>query len=189
MSVPEPVVAGVTLTAGVIWLVYLLLFGSDAGLPFFPVVIVLVVGGAAVLVLWALRVVLHLAITRRVPERRRVRWLVAQPMVLLVCIALVASGAAFRVRFMLSQSSLSNYVQTASPATTWGSSAAGVRVGLFRLREVEALPQGVGRMITTECGVIDACGLVYSPASTPPVVGEDVYDSLGGPWYHWYRRF
>ena len=189
MRVPEPVVAGVTLTAGVIWLVYLLLFGSDAGLPFFPVVIALVVGGAAVLVLWALRVVLHLAITRRAPERRRVRWLVAQPLVLLVCIAFVSSGAAFRVRFILSQSSLSNYVQTASPATTSGSSASGVRVGLFRLREAEVLPQGVVRMITTECGVIDACGLVYSPAGTPPVVGEDVYDSLGGPWYHWYRRF
>jgi hypothetical protein len=155
----------------------------------FPALIGLVGGGAAVLVLWALRVGLHLAITRRAPERRRVRRLVAQPLGLLICVAFVSSGAAFWVRFMLSRSLLKDYVQTASPTVTASSLPPGVQVGLFRLRTAEVLPQGVVRMITTECGVIDSCGLVYSPAGKPAVVGEDVYDSLGGPWYHWYRRF
>jgi hypothetical protein len=108
---------------------------------------------------------------------------------LLICVAFVSSGAAFWARFMLSRSLLKDYVQTASPAITASSPTPGVRVGLFRLRNAEVLPHGVVRMITTECGVVDSCGLVYSPAGTPPVVGEDVYDSLGGPWYHWYRRF
>jgi hypothetical protein len=185
----ERVVAGLTLTAAFVWGGYLLLFGSDAGLPFFPVMITLAWGGAAVLVLWVLRVILHLAVTRRAPERRRVRKLAVEPLVLLICFALVSSGAAFWVRFMLSQSLLNNYVQTASPKIASGSFTPGVRVGLFWLRQAEVLPQGVVRMITTECGVVDTCGLVYSPTGTPPVVGEDVYDSLGGAWYHWYRRF
>ena len=67
MRVLERVVAGVTFTAGVVWAAYVLLFGSDAGLPF-PVAIALVGGGAAVAILWALRLVLHLAITRRAPR-------------------------------------------------------------------------------------------------------------------------
>ena len=63
MRVLERVVGGLTLTACFVWGGYLLLFGSDAGLPFIPVVISLVWGGAAVLVLWVLRVILHLAVT------------------------------------------------------------------------------------------------------------------------------
>jgi len=183
MRVLERVVAVLTLTTGVVWVVYLLLFGSDAGLPFFPVLVILVLGGAAVLILWVFRVILHVANTRRERERRRVRRLMAEPVGLLICLAFVASGAAFWARFMVSRSLLNDYV------TASGSVGPGARVGLFWLREAEVLPDGVVRMITTECGVVDACGLVYSPTGRPPVVGEDVYNSLGGPWYHWYRRF
>ena len=62
------------------------------------------------------------------------------------------------------------------------------RVGLFWLREAEVLPQGVVRIITTDC-MFDDCGLVYSPAGVPPRIGEDMYEALalGGPWYHWWR--
>ena len=188
MRVLERVVAGVTFTVGVVWVAYVSLFGSDAGLTF-PVVIALMWGGVAALVLWALRMVLHLVITRRVPERRRVRRLVAEPFVLLICFAFVSSGAAFWVRFMLSRPSLNSYVQTAPPTIASGSFKPGVRVGLFWLREAEVLPRGVVRMITTECHIVDHCGLVYSPTGAPPVVGEDMYDALGGPWYHWWRSW
>jgi hypothetical protein len=136
-----------------------------------------------------LRVALHLVVTRRAPERRNIRRLAAAPLLLLAGLAFVPSGAAFWVRFMMSRSSLNGYVHTAAPTISTGSFVPGVRVGLFRLRDAEVLPQGVVRMITTECGVVDTCGLVYSPTGAPPRVGEDVYDSLGGPWYHWYRRF
>jgi hypothetical protein len=185
----ERVVAGVTMTASVVWVLYLLLFGSDAGVPFFPVLIAGVWGGAAVVLLWVLRVALHLVVTRHARERRRIRRLAAEPLVLLAGFAIVSSDAAFWVRFKMSESFLNSYVQTAAPVIASGSFVPGVRVGLFRLREAEVLPEGVVRLITTECGVIDTCGLVYSPTGPPPRVGEDVYDSLGGPWYHWYRRF
>jgi hypothetical protein len=184
----ERVIAGLTLTAGAVWVVYVVLLGSDAGLPF-PVVIALAWGGGALLVLWALRLVLHLAITRRAPERRRVRRVVAELAVVLLCFAFVSSGAAFRVRFMLSWPWLNRYVQTAPSTIASGSFKPGARVGLFWLREAEVLPEGVVRLITSECHIVDQCGLVYSPTGAPPVVGEDMYDALGGRWYHWWRSW
>jgi len=188
VRVLERVVSVITVAAFVLWAAYLVVVGSDAGVPFFPALIVLGCGGAAVLLLWVLRMILHLVSTRHARERRRVRRLVAEPMVLLVCLAFVLSGAAFWVRFMLSRSSLNHYVAAFSNGTR-GSSGPAVRVGLFWLRDTEVLPQGAVRMITTECGVVDTCGVVYSPTGRPPVIGEDVYESLGGPWYHCYRRF
>lgn len=188
MRVLERFVAGVTLTACGAWALYLLLYGSDAGVPFFPALLVLGWGGVAILVLWVLRTVLHLAVTWHAPERRRLRRILVEPVALLVCVAFVASGAAFWVRFKLSQSLLNNYVSVSSTSAP-DSFKSGVRVGLFRLRDVQVLPKGVVRMITTECGVVDTCGVVFSPAGRPPVLGEDVYSSLGGSWYHWYRRF
>jgi hypothetical protein len=185
----ERVVAGVTVTACLVWVAYLLLFGSDAGVPFFPVLMVVVWSGVAVLLLWVLRVVLHLVVTRNARERRHVRRLAAEPLALLACLAFVSSGAAFRVRFMMSRALLNVYVQTAAPEIASGAFVPGVRVGLFWLRDAEVLPQGVVRLITTECAVVDSCGLVYSPTGAPPRVGEDAYESLGAPWYHWYRRF
>jgi 4-amino-4-deoxy-L-arabinose transferase-like glycosyltransferase len=184
----ERVLAVLTLTAGAVWAAYVLLFGSDAGPPF-PVIIALVLGGAAVLVLWALRFGLHLVVPRRARERRRLRRIAAEPIVLLLVFAFVLSGGAFWVRFMLSRSALNRYVQTASPEIASGSFKPGVRVGLFWLREAEVLPHGAVRIITTDCMLVDACGLVYSAAGAPPVVGEDAYETLGGHWYQWHRRF
>jgi hypothetical protein len=176
LRVLERVVAGVTLTAGVV--------GGRSASPgsdatSLPALIASWAGGAAVLVLWAARVGLHLAITRRAPERRRVRRLVALPFGLLISVAFVSSGAAFWVRFMLSRSLLKAYVQTASPAITASSLTPGVRVGLFRLRNTEVLPQGVVRMITTECGVVDSAARCTVQRYTP-VLGE-IPTTLGRP--------
>ena len=57
-------------------------------------------------------------------------------------------------------------------------------VGLFVVRETEALPNGVVRMITTSCG-FDKCGLAYSANGAPPVIGEDRYRPLGARWWQW----
>jgi hypothetical protein len=57
-------------------------------------------------------------------------------------------------------------------------------VGLFVVRETEALPNGVVRMITTTCG-FDKCGLTYSANGAPPVIGEDSYRPLGAGWWQW----
>jgi hypothetical protein len=73
--------------------------------PFFPVLIAIVSGGAAVVLLWVLRVTLHLVLTRHARERRHIRRLAAEPLVLLAGLAFVSSGAAFWVRFISSLTS------------------------------------------------------------------------------------
>jgi hypothetical protein len=187
MRVLERIVAVLTLTGGSVCVGCVLLFGSDAGLTL-PVTLALVFGSGALLLLWVLRLGLHLLVTRRTPERRRIRRVVAEPVVLLLCLLFSWSGAAFWVRFMLSRPSLSGYVTTAPPTIASGSFKPGTRVGLFWLREAEVHPHGIVRVITAECGLND-CGLVYSPAGAPPVIGEDVYTALGGAWYHWFRSW
>ena len=183
----ERVLGVLTPTAGLVWVASVCLFGSDAGVTL-PATIALVCGGGAVLLLWALRLLLHLALTWRAPDRRRVRRLVAEPIVLVLCFAFSYSGSAFWVRFMLSRPSLNRYVHTASLKIAPESFTPGVRIGLFWLREAEILPQGVVRIITADCG-LNHCGLAYSPAGVPPVIGEDVYTALGGGWYHWFRSW
>ena len=130
MLVLERVLSVLTSTAGLVWVASVCLFGSDAGVSF-PATIALVCGGGAVLLIWALRLLLHLALTRRAPDRRRIRRLVAEPLVLVLCFAFSYSGAAFWVRFMLSQPSLNRYVHTASLKIAPESFTPGVRIGLF----------------------------------------------------------
>jgi hypothetical protein len=166
---------------------YILAFGSDAGLTV-PVLLALVWGGLAVFVLWCLRFGLHLFNTRRSAERRRVRRLIAEPVALILCFAFVWSEGAFRLRFIMSRPAFESYVRHARPSIRQGEFKPGVRVGLFWLREAEALPGGVVRMITTQC-MFDDCGVVFSPDTTPPRIGEDSYTRLGGPWYHWWRSW
>ncbi|HXB56280.1 MAG TPA: hypothetical protein VN461_16000 [Vicinamibacteria bacterium] len=183
MRVLERVLAILTVSAGSGWAIYVLAFGSDAGLTV-PVLLALVWGGVAVLVVWSLRAGLHLLNTRGLPGQRHLRRVIAQPAALALCFALVWSEAAFRIRFWLSRPALQSYVQRARPSIRHGEFRPGVRVGLFWLREAEALPGGVVRLITTQC-MFDDCGVVYSPVAEPPRIGRDIYSALGGPWYHW----
>jgi hypothetical protein len=183
----ERAFAVLTLGCGVVWAVYVLALGSDAGLTV-PVLLVLVWGGVGLLLLWGLYLGVHVLATRRSPQRRHVRWLLAGPALLLLCFAIVWTGAAFWVRFFISRPALDAYVRRASPESLGGSFKPGLRVGLFWLREAELLPGGTVRMITTQC-MFDDCGVVYSPSGKPPRLGEDHYSSLGGAWWHWWRSW
>ena len=187
MRLFERAIGALTLVAGAVWSIYVLLLGSNAGLPF-PVVLVLIWGIAALVVLWMLRVALHLLVTRRAPETRKVRKLLIGPVAWVFCFLLVWTEAAFWLRFQLSKPALDHYAERASPTIASGSFTPGTHVGLFWLREAEVLPGGVVRLITTEC-MLDDCGLAYSPGGSPPVVGEDRYHPVGGRWYQWWRSW
>jgi hypothetical protein len=183
----DRVVAVVTLVGGIGWAFYVLVFGSDAGLPV-PALIALTWGCIALFGLWVIRCVVHiLAISRKDGPRSR-WWLLAEPAALFACFALVWTGGAFRLRFALSRPALERYVRSAGEEKVDGRFATRKRVGLFWLRESEVLPGDVVRMITTPC-MFDDCGVVYSPAGEPPRIGEDSYRALGGPWYHWWRSW
>ena len=62
------------------------------------------------------------------------------------------------------------------------------RVGLFLVRRTAVTDNQV-RFITASCGVIDSCGLVYSPVAQPRRMQEDSFAPLHGRWWHLHERF
>jgi hypothetical protein len=183
----DDVLAYVGIPLEVAWMLYVLARGSDAGLPVL-LLLVLVWGGLVVVVLWVVRVVVHLRATRTTPEARRLRRLSAELALMFLCFGAVWTGTAFRARFVVSKPALARFVTHQAQAIGRGHFTPGIRVGLFRIREAEALPGGVVRLITTDC-MFDDCGLAYSPAGEPPVVGEDTYSPLGKQWWQWWRSW
>jgi hypothetical protein len=187
MRVADRVLAWLTILLGVVWTTYTLALGSDAGLTV-PVLLVHWWGGIALIGLCAVWLVVHVLATRATPASRHVRRRLVVPALLLLCFGLVWTGAAFRLRFLLSRPALERFVRDARPSIVRGEFRPGVRVGLFRIQEAEAMPGDVVRLITTNC-MFDDCGVVYSPAGSPPVVGEDTYKPLGAHWWHWWRSW
>jgi hypothetical protein len=96
----------------------------------------------------------------------------------------VSFDVAFRARFRLSRSVLQSAVDDIrsgrrEPGPGW--------IGLFRVREVDT-PGSSVRFITDD-SFFDDCGFAYSPAGEPPVVGEDSYSHISGPWWRWNRSW
>ena len=175
-----------------VWALVVLWLGSDAG---FNIVAFLVAeyGGLLLLGWWLIRLVRWLMRRRRSPvvetesTRRRVLYWAWEPLTIVACFAIAYTGVLFPARFAVSRPALDRY---ATEVRERGDSTppAGRLVGLFRVREVELLTDGVVRLITTEC-MLDDCGMAYSPKGPPPVIGEDSYRHLTGNWWHWWRSW
>ena len=121
------------------------------------------------------------------PDDSPDRWLVQKlnPTLLALAVVLCLTGAPFYLRFYLSKSSLSAYVANLAVQTN---SRDHKRVGLFLVRETETR-DGTVRLITSDDGMLDRAGLVFSPRGKPERVGEDNYTHLTGPWWLWQRSW
>jgi hypothetical protein len=179
--------AAIAIPAEAAWVLYVIALGTDAGLPLY-VVLACSWGVLGLLVFWAVRLALYLVATREARETRRWRPWALEPSVLVACTMLVWSGVGFRARFLVSRGALARYVQSPLVVAPSFPPTTGPQIGLFRVRESEVLPDGVVRMITTDC-MFDHCGLVYSPQKEPPVIGEDIYTALGSGWWQWWRSW
>jgi hypothetical protein len=182
-----------TWVAGVVevaWLQLVLIFGSDAGLDLVAI-IAIVYGAGAIIALWAVRLLLFAASSRGQPWRRFRVWVV-EPLLIATALTACLTGAMFWPRFFLSMPALDSYARTVrqGPRIESGHGEHAPRVvGLFLVRETEALPDGVVRIITTSCG-FDHCGLAYRPGATkPPRIGEDSYERLVLGWWRWWRSW
>jgi hypothetical protein len=169
------------------WAAYLLVFGSDPGLTLYAL-FVLGYGGAALLVLWAVYTIFHIAAFRGSFERRSWRRVLVDPAIVVFCLCMTLFGGTFRVRFLLSKPALERFVREDAARVAAAQVPPGTRAGLFRVQEAEVLPGGIVRLITTEC-MFDDCGVVYSPEGAPPRLGEDHYSRLGFHWWHWWRSW
>ena len=177
--------------AGGLWLLTLLVLASDAGvgiIGFF----VLLYGGIGLAVGWAFFLGRSLRARRRDPERVPVptwRWYLV-PAILAAAVTLsVVDGPnnpLFKLRFRLSQAALTREAQRllAAPEGT----PAPRRIGLFLVQRSNVV-DGQVRFITTTCGVVDSCGVIYSPVADPKRWQEDRFTPLGNRWWHLFEGF
>jgi hypothetical protein len=105
------------------------------------------------------------------------RWL-AVPVIVGATAALVLAAAPVRLGLLLAAPAMTEFAQDASaPAPGW--------VGPYALDQAEHLPGGGARFLIAGTGFLDPSGFAYSPDGPPPVLGEDSYQHLSGPWYQW----
>lgn len=147
-----------------LWAALALWLGSNVGLSL-PALMVVVFGGLALLVIGLIA--------------RRVRLSV---IVVLATWLLIATNAAFYVRFAASLPWLTSYA-----SQTRASHREPRIVGLFRVLETERHDTLV-RVITTAC-MFDDCGLAFAPEGKPPRIGEDSYARIVGGWWRWERSW
>jgi hypothetical protein len=173
----------VVLTAA--WELYAIIAASDAGVGFGDVVL----GFPAAV---ALAVAWPLAWSAPVSGSgaRMRRWLLwaSFPMLATALLLIYLSSQSplnplFRLRFLASQAPLTRAAQAAESGAMRGGPA---RVGLFTARYVVVSTPEEVRFLTTECGVIDQCGLAYRPRSRP---AGSRYAHIQGPWYLIYEPF
>lgn len=176
----------VAVAANVLWLCFAGLMCTDSGIGMIPF-LAFIYGGLGLLALWVLRFVFYRAWGRKQRTLPWQSWGIEPVFVGLVAAA-VLSGGAFSLRFLLSRPFLSQFAAAISRGAPDSAKPIPLRVGLFVVREAEALPGGVVRLITTSCG-FDHCGLAYSPSGAPPVIGEDTYVPLGSGWWQWQRSW
>jgi hypothetical protein len=151
------------------WLLVVCIAYTDTGVAF-PLWMVLAAATIALAGWWLARTALSLALARDLKESWRSRlWL---PAALSIGILLAFSNAPLIARLWLSESSLKQG-----------------NAGLFHVREFTRFDGGELRFLTSSCGLVDQCGLVYSPSGRPPNRGEDSFTHLYGSWWHWHQSW
>jgi len=173
------------------WLAVIAVVYSDAGSGVFGMFVFL---GGAVALTAAVIVQGLLSLLRRRGKisdaRLRGRWQLAAPIGLAMALAMALQagprGPLFRLRFALSEHALE---ARARPLVAGSfQSTTPEWIGLFRVGRIDA-HEGQVRFITTPCGVVDACGLVYAPSGSPSRWMEDEFTPLRGAWWHVFEGF
>ena len=164
-----------------LWLIIFVVAFSDAGVPF-PTWF-LMAGAFVILgVAWVVRAVV--AITKQSGYQRlirpHIRYWVSIPAILLGAVVLGGSPALLTARVYLSSDPLIQAEAPEGMTDRW--------IGLFHVREVSRFDKEV-RFLTNECGLVDMCGVIFSPDARPRNRGEDSFVHLYGPWWHWYQSW
>ena len=169
------------------WVLGMAWASSDAGVGIVDLLAFLAGTALAVLV-WGIRTALA---TRAWLRARRSgasfgwRILWREPAAVLLGAFLLFSPLSLVARLLLAAPWLAPFVEDVRHS---GSPASPGWIGPLHALEIETSGDAV-RIITSECGVVDNCGVVYSPAGSPKRVGDDYYSHLWGPWWHWSRSF
>jgi hypothetical protein len=103
-------------------------------------------------------------------------------------VAAVASWLPLMVRLFFGGPALTYSAAWLEQLTAEHLEAARPRVGSFPVREFARYGSEL-RFLTSECGLVDRCGLVFSPGGRPPNRGEDSFVPLYGFWWHWHQSW
>jgi hypothetical protein len=114
-------------------------------------------------------------------------WLI-EPSIFLFVLACSKTELPMRVRFSLNETALTAYARTVQ-ANNVPFSSTPTTVGSFTIRQTEKQSNGAVRMMLGPCGLLDACGFVYSPNTTPKPTGEDFYRPFRSNWYLWQQSW
>jgi hypothetical protein len=172
------------------WLIAVAVASSDAGVAF-PAWMALFAFGVMLAAGWLLWMAVGIARAGKHGTSRVIRTIRAGlviPVVISLAVLLGATHVALEVRLYLSRDALLQAAPSLAQMSSrelWFSPR---WVGLFRVREFSQFG-GELRFLTSECGVVDTCGVVYSPSGPPPNRGEDSFRHLYGPWWHWHQSW
>jgi hypothetical protein len=120
--------------------------------------------------------------------RRYWRWWIVVSATIVLGFVLSAALPLLSLRVYLSTGALRESPPVLSALSQADLYNQGRWVGLFHVTEFSQFGPEL-RFITNECGLVDNCGIVYSPDGPPPRRGEDSFTHLFGPWWHWYQSW
>jgi hypothetical protein len=175
-----------------VWAVTIVLFHSNAGVAF-PTWVALFGSGLVLAIAWLLWTLMAISFARRDgtgTAKSTLRAVAIVPAALAGAVLLSLTDVPLMVRVYLSSNALRGSARELERAPFESASMhwSGHRVGLFYVREFDRHGDEL-RFLTSQCGLVDNCGIVYSPAGQPPNRGEDSYRHLYGPWWHWHQSW
>jgi hypothetical protein len=175
--------------AAIIWAVTVIVAHSDTGVGF-PLWMALFAATIVLALWWALG--LSIAGARASKEggstADAVRAWAPVPVLMLTTFLLLWSNLPLKARLFLGGPALAQsagWFATLPPGYVYEKRP---RVGSFRVREFTQFGDEL-RFLTSECGLLDNCGLVFSPSGRPPNRGEDSFEHLYGYWWHWHQSW
>lgn len=173
----------------VLWFFGGSIFFSDTGVAW-PLWMAFFVAGIGLTGWWLIRFLIVVVDRRRTTSRIRdlSRWWVVVPLCAVLGVGLAASNVLLMVRVYFSANTLVASAPALAAAPDLELFNHPRRVGLFEVQEFTQFDREL-RFKTSQCGLVDTCGLVYSPDGRPQIRGEDSFYHLYGPWWHWYQSW
>jgi hypothetical protein len=175
--------------AAIVWSVVAAVAHSDTGVPF-PLWMMLTGSGFLILFVWLLAIILVAAVRSPGddPLLARVRSWLAIPLPIVATLLVIWLSIPLTARLFFSGPALrqsATYLTQLPPDRMrqhppW--------IGLFRVREFTQFGDEL-RFLTTSCGIVGSCGLVFSPDGRPPGRGEDTFVHLYAEWWQWHQSW
>jgi hypothetical protein len=175
--------------AAVVWSVVAIVAHSNAGVAF-PLWTVLFVSLLAIAIGWTLALSIA-TITARPPDRARrdvLRSWIRIPLPILLTLGLIWFALPLRMRLFFSGPALQQSGAYLAQLPQSRFQEHPQWIGLFRVRAFSQFGDEL-RFLTGSCGLVDNCGLVFSPNGPPPNRGEDTFEHLYGDWWHWHQSW